>query len=38
VQAGETLSGLFPNSWQDIARRNGIDNPDMIFIGQEIDY
>lgn len=37
VQPGDTLSGIaqqFNTSWQQLARDNGISNPDMIQIGQ----
>jgi hypothetical protein len=38
VRAGETLSGLFPHTWRHVARINGIQNPDLIFVGQIINY
>lgn len=36
VRSGDTLSRLFPNNWRAVASRNGIRNPDVIFVGQRI--
>lgn len=36
VQAGDTLSELAPGAWQEIAQRNNIPDPDLIFVGQVI--
>jgi hypothetical protein len=37
VQPGDTLSALAPSNWAAVAAGNGIDNPDLIFVGQIID-
>jgi LysM repeat protein len=37
VQPGDTLSRLAPNNWRQVAAGNGIENPDLIFVGQVID-
>lgn len=39
VQRGDTLSGIadrFGTDWQTLARTNGLDNPDLIFPGQQL--
>lgn len=39
VQAGDTLSGIagkFHTSWQALAQKNGIANPNVIFVGQTL--
>lgn len=41
VQSGDTLSGIaerFGTSVQDLVNKNGISNPDMIYVGQVINY
>lgn len=37
VQPGETLSQIAPDNWPEVAAGNGIENPHLIFPGQEID-
>ena len=37
VQSGDTLSRIAPDNWREVAAGNGIDNPDLIFVGQVID-
>ncbi len=37
VQPGDTLSELAPGRWVEVARGNGIANPDLIYVGQVID-
>lgn len=37
VQPGDTLSELVPGRWVEVARGNGIADPDLIFVGQVID-
>ena len=37
VQPGDTLSRLAPDNWREVAAGNGIENPDLIFVGQVID-
>ena len=37
VQAGDTLSRIAPDNWREVAAGNGIDNPDLIIVGQVID-
>ena len=37
VQPGDTLSRIAPDNWREVAAGNGIDNPDLIFVGQVID-
>jgi LysM repeat protein len=37
VQPGDTLSRIAPDNWREVAAGNGIDNPDMIYVGQVID-
>ncbi|HKH06462.1 MAG TPA: transglycosylase family protein [Acidimicrobiales bacterium] len=37
VQPGDTLSKLAPDNWAAVAAGNGIENPDLIFVGQVID-
>jgi|HigsolmetaAR201D_1030396.scaffolds.fasta_scaffold25967_1 LysM repeat protein len=37
VQPGETLSQIAPDNWAEVAAGNGIENPHLIFPGQEID-
>jgi LysM repeat protein len=37
VQPGETLSRIAPDNWAEVAAGNGIENPNLIFPGQEID-
>ena len=37
VQPGDTLSRIAPDNWAEVAAGNGIDNPDLIFVGQVID-
>ncbi|MQB65784.1 LysM peptidoglycan-binding domain-containing protein, partial [Limosilactobacillus reuteri] len=39
VQAGDTLSGIaakFGKTWQALAQKNGIANPNVIYVGQTI--
>ena len=36
VEGGETLSGLAPNVWREVAADNGILNPDLIHPGQRL--
>lgn len=33
VKHGETLSGIAPKNWKDVAKRNGIQDPDVISVG-----
>jgi LysM repeat protein len=37
VQPGDTLSRIAPDNWREVAAGNGIENPDLIFVGQVID-
>lgn len=37
VQSGDTLSRIAPDNWREVAAGNGIENPDLIFVGQVID-
>jgi len=37
VQSGDTLSRIAPDNWAEVAAGNGIDNPDLIYVGQVID-
>jgi LysM repeat protein len=37
VQPGDTLSRIAPDNWREVAAGNGIDNPDLILVGQVID-
>jgi LysM repeat protein len=37
VQPGDILSRIAPNNWREVAAGNGIENPDLIFVGQVID-
>ncbi|MGY0267550.1 LysM peptidoglycan-binding domain-containing protein [Limosilactobacillus fermentum] len=39
VQAGDTLSGIatkFGTTWQDLAQKNGLANPNVIYVGQTL--
>ena len=41
IQAGETLSGIaakLGTSYQTLAQRNGLSNPNLIFPGQQLNY
>jgi nucleoid-associated protein YgaU len=33
VKHGETLSGIAPKNWKDVAAKNGIQDPDVISVG-----
>lgn len=37
VKPGDTLSRIAPDNWREVAAGNGIENPDLIFVGQVID-
>ncbi len=37
VQPGDILSRIAPNNWREVAAGNGIENPDLIYVGQVID-
>jgi LysM repeat protein len=37
VKPGDTLSRIAPDNWAEVAAGNGIENPDLIFVGQVID-
>jgi LysM repeat protein len=37
VKAGDPLSRLAPGNWREVAAGNGIENPDLIYVGQVID-
>jgi LysM repeat protein len=37
VKPGDTLSRIAPDNWPEVAAGNGIENPDLIFVGQVID-
>ncbi|MCT2875526.1 LysM peptidoglycan-binding domain-containing protein [Limosilactobacillus fermentum] len=39
VQAGDTLSGIaakFGTTWQDLSQKNGLANPNVIYVGQTL--
>lgn len=39
VQSGDTLSGIadkFGTTWQDLAQKNGLANPNVIYVGQTL--
>jgi LysM repeat protein len=36
VARGDTLSCIAPNNWREVARQNGIKNPNLIFPGQKL--
>lgn len=36
VRAGDTLSKIAPENWRDVASKNGIKNPNRIYVGQVI--
>jgi LysM repeat protein len=37
VQPGDMLSRIAPTNWREVAAGNGIQNPDLIYVGQVID-